>query len=126
MKLLKIVLFFCMCFGFLKINAQNQSTKDNSGVKNSSTETTTEKTNWPAAEKPYVTPQINENDQYMGRAEQFLHVMVVDKLPSDFPKYEKAMGLRYYNNLVDNYFLQHVDLLKDKWKQKVLRSSNNH
>ena len=113
---------FCL-FYFNKTTAQNQVSKTNSSQ--------TKENSWPQAsqktkeEKPYVTPPINENDTYMGRTEEFLHVMVVDKLPSDFPKYEKSMGLRYYNNLVNNYFEEHVDLLQEKYRQKILQSKNH-
>lgn len=73
----------------------------------------------PVQEKPYTTPPINEDDPYMGRTEEFLYIMVVDKLPADFPKYDKSMGLRKYNQIVDNYWASHPYLLKDKWKEKV-------
>lgn len=73
----------------------------------------------PTQKKPYTTPPINEDDPYMGRTEEFLHIMVVDKLPADFPKYDKSMGLRKYNQIVDNYLASHLYLLKDKWKEKL-------
>jgi len=113
--------FFCL-FSINKINAQNQSSKTNFSQ-------TKENNSWAQPsqkeEKPYTTPPINENDPYMGRTEEFLHVMVINKLPTDFPKYEKNMGLRYYNNLVDNYFEQHLDLLQERYKQKILQSKQH-
>ncbi len=121
--MLKFVLLFGFFIGFNQLIAQNQAGKQTE-PNNSATQT--QKSNWPAAEKPYVTPPINENDPYMGRTEEFLFVMTVDKLPADFPKYDKSMGLRLYNNLIDNYYEQHLDLLKDKWKQKILQSRQAH
>ncbi|HXD92805.1 MAG TPA: hypothetical protein VNX01_06290 [Bacteroidia bacterium] len=114
---------FCL-FSFNKINAQNHPSATNSSQtkENSSWAQPSQKTK---EEKPYTTPPINENDSYMGRTEEFLHVMVIDKLPTDFPKYEKNMGLRYYNNLVDNYFEQHLDLLQERYKQKILQSKQH-
>jgi hypothetical protein len=110
------------CFlSFSKANAQNQPS-NTSQTKESTWTQASQKTK---EEKPYVTPPINENDPYMGRTEEFLFVMKVDKLPADFPKYDKSYGLRYYNNLIDNFYEQHLDLLKDKYKQKILQSKNH-
>lgn len=64
-------------------------------------------------------PGVTEDDDYQGRTQEFLSVMVVNKLPLDFPKYEKGTGVRYYNNVIDNYFRQHLDLLKEQSKQKL-------
>jgi hypothetical protein len=112
---------FCL-FSFNKINAQNQSSKTAfSQTKENSNETQPSQ----KEKKPYTTPPVNENDIYMGRTEEFLHVMVVNKLPADFPQYEKSMGLRYYNNLVDNYFEQHLELLQERYKQKILQGKNH-
>ena len=113
----------CCLLSFSKMNAQNQaSTTTSSQIKESSWTQASQKTK---EEKPYVTPPINENDPYMGRTEEFLFVMKVDKLPADFPKYDKSYGLRYYNNLIDNFYMQHLDLLKDKYRQKILQSKNH-
>ncbi|MGZ3862908.1 MAG: hypothetical protein ACXVPN_10890 [Bacteroidia bacterium] len=68
---------------------------------------------------PYPTMKIDENDQYMGREKEFLNVMNVSSLPSDFPKYDKSLGMTGYNNATETYFRTHPELLKDKWKQKV-------
>lgn len=120
--IISLVIFFPFCV--IQLNAQNQSTDINSSQ-------TKKNTTWVQASqstkegKPYITPPIDENDPYMGRTEEFLHVMVVDKLPTDFPKYAKSYGLRYYNNLVNNYFEAHLDLLQEKYKQKILQSRNH-
>ena len=108
MKLLKKVFFIAFVISFYKGNAQSQTKQNNSNP------------NWEAAQNAgYNTPAINENDPYMGRTQEFLHIMTVTKLPADFPKYEKSLGLRYYNEVVDSYFRNHLDLLKDKWRQKL-------
>ena len=67
----------------------------------------------------YPVMKLDENDQYMGREKEFLEIMVVPTLPSDFPKYNKSLGMAGYNNTIDYYFKQHPELLKDKWKQKI-------
>ena len=66
--------------------------------------------------KPY-----DENDMYMGRKNEFLNSMTVKKLPEDFPKYQKEWSLKDYNLVVDAYYMNHMDILKEKPKQKILR-----
>jgi len=72
-----------------------------------------------AVSKPIVKSPLDENDIYMGRKAEFLGNMTVSELPSDFPKYDKSYGLGYYNNLVDNYYGAHKDILKDYVRQKI-------
>lgn len=60
------------------------------------------------------------NDIYMGRKSEFLNSMIVTELPADFPKYLKEWSVKDYNAVVDAYFLNHLDLLKEKPKQKLL------
>ena len=62
---------------------------------------------------------INEDDPYQGRSKEFLDLMVVDKLPADFPIYKKGTGIRYYNDIVEGYFRKHLDLLKEQPKKKL-------
>jgi hypothetical protein len=71
------------------------------------------------ANKVIVKDNIDENDTYMGRKAEFLGNLTVNELPTDFPKYDKSYGLRYYNNLVDNYYGAHKDILKEKVRQKI-------
>ncbi|HEX7414266.1 MAG TPA: hypothetical protein VF411_09490 [Bacteroidia bacterium] len=78
-----------------------------------------------AVNKPTYKNPIDENDIYMGRKDEFLGNLTVNELPADFPKYEKSYGLRYYNNLVDNFYLTHKDILKEKVRQKIEHSNPN-
>ena len=66
-----------------------------------------------------VNKNINEDDVYMGRKAEFLNNLTVSELPADFPKYNKSYGLKYYNNLVDNYYGAHKDILKPRVKEKI-------
>ena len=59
------------------------------------------------------------NDKYMGRKDEFLNLMIVPELPSDFPVYDKQWGLKEYNAVIDAYCMNHMDILKDRVKQKV-------
>lgn len=61
----------------------------------------------------------NVNDKYMGRRDEFLNNLTVTELPADFPVYEKQWGLKEYNAVVDAYYMNHMELLKPKVKQKV-------
>lgn len=63
--------------------------------------------------------QLDENDQYQGRKEEFLSQITLKELPNDFPKYEKWMGVRHYNELIDDYYKKHLDILIPTVKQKL-------
>jgi len=66
--------------------------------------------------------QLNENDQYQGRREEFLSQMIVKEIPSDFPKYEKWMGVRHYNEIIEEYYKKHLDIVTEKVKNKLSRN----
>ena len=78
-----------------------------------------------AVNKPAYKNPIDENDVYMGRKDEFLGNLTVNELPADFPKYEKSYGLRYYNNIVDNFYASHKDILKAHVRQKIEQSNPN-
>ncbi len=63
--------------------------------------------------------QLNENDTYQGRKDEFLSMMIIKELPENFPKYEKWMGVKHYNEVVDQYYKQHLEILKETVKQKL-------
>ena len=65
--------------------------------------------------------QLDENDPYQGRKAEFLNQLIINELPSDFPKYEKWMGVKHYNQIIDDYYRNHLDILKEKVKNKILR-----
>jgi hypothetical protein len=56
----------------------------------------------------------------MGRKNEFLNAMIVKELPLDFPKYQKEWSVKDYNAVVDAYYTTHLDILKEKPKQKIL------
>lgn len=63
---------------------------------------------------------LDENDPYQGRKAEFLNNLTVSELPSDFPKYDKSLGIRGYNQMVDNYYINHLNILKPAVKAKFL------
>lgn len=63
--------------------------------------------------------QLDENDSYQGRKEEFLSQIILKELPMDFPKYEKWMGVRHYNEVIDDYYKKHLDILNPIVKQKL-------
>lgn len=65
---------------------------------------------------------INEDDPYQGRAAEFLNMLIVDKLPDDFPTYIKGMGVKNYNDIVFEYLKKNKAILSPKTLEKV----NNH
>jgi hypothetical protein len=68
-----------------------------------------------AAPLPY-----DMNDKYMGRKEEFLGNMTVTQIPADFPLYDKNLSLEQYNKMVDTYYMNHKELLKDRVKEKII------
>lgn len=98
----------------LKANQKKQQQKNNA----SSTTTLN------SSKKVETIPnnfQIDENDQYQGRREEFLSQMIVKEIPSNFPKYEKWMGVRHYNEIIEEYYKQHLDIVTEKVKNKLSR-----
>lgn len=63
--------------------------------------------------------QLDENDPYQGRKDEFLAQIVLKELPQDFPKYEKWMGVRHYNQIIDEYYKKHLDILIPVLRQKL-------
>ena len=68
-----------------------------------------------------IAQPYDVNDEYMGRKNEFLNSMIVKELPADFPKYQKGWSIKDYNAVVDAYYTTHLDILKEKPKQKILR-----
>ena len=66
--------------------------------------------------------QLDENDPYQGRKSEFLNQIIVPEIPVDFPKYEKWMGVRHYNEVIEDYYKKHPDILKESVKNKLLRN----
>ena len=66
--------------------------------------------------------QLDENDPYQGRKEEFLSQITLKELPSDFPKYEKWMGVRHYNEVISDYYKKHLEILIPSVKQKLEQS----
>lgn len=66
--------------------------------------------------------QLDENDAYQGRTEEFLSQITLKELPVDFPKYEKWMGVRHYNEVVSDYYKKHLDILIPSVKQKLTQT----
>ncbi len=64
--------------------------------------------------------QVDENDQYQGRKEEFLSQMIVKEIPTDFPKYEKWMGIRHYNEVIEEYYKKHLDIVQEDVKNKLI------
>ena len=57
---------------------------------------------------------LNENDPYMGRQQEILGRLTVPEIPADFPKYKKGYGIKYYNDLMDGYYIMHPNVTQ-KW-----------
>ena len=71
-----------------------------------------------AVSSPAYIGAINENDQYMGKEKEFLNMITLNSLPSDFPKYQKGWSFVVYDNLTEVYFKNHKDIIKEAFKAK--------
>ncbi|MBA4240996.1 MAG: hypothetical protein C0448_09735 [Sphingobacteriaceae bacterium] len=95
----------------LKANKNKSNQKEQKSQNNSSSSKSSTTNNF----------QLDENDPYQGRKAEFLNQLIVSEIPADFPKYEKWMGVKHYNQIIDDYYRNHLDILKEKVKNKLLR-----
>lgn len=65
------------------------------------------------------TFQVDENDPYQGRREEFLSLLTVKELPADFPKYNKSYGIKGYNFIIDDYLANHKNIVIESVKMKL-------
>ena len=115
-KITGIVLLVSMFFAFSLTGQTNsvqnykktQSVSEPSVINNSS-QTATNTSNL----------QIDENDEYQGRTQEFLSLLIVKELPADFPKYNKSYGIRGYNELLDNFLANHKDIITESVRKKL-------
>ena len=115
-KITGIVLLVSMFFAFSLTGQTNsvqnykktQSVSEPSVINNSS-QTATNTSNL----------QIDENDEYQGRTQEFLSLLIVKELPADFPKYNKSYGIRGYNELLDNFLANHKDIITEIVRKKL-------
>lgn len=63
--------------------------------------------------------QLDENDPYQGRTQEFLSLLTVKELPSDFPKYKKSYGVGGYNALLDDFLATHKNIVTESVKRKL-------
>ena len=118
MKKIFSILFLCASIGLSAQNAKpeqinSQTPKKKPAIQHPAGSVKTQTS--PSYVKPY-----DENDIYMGRTKEFLNQMIVDKLPDDFPKYQKEWSVKDYNAVIDAYYTTHLNILKENTKQKIL------
>lgn len=121
MKKIFSVLFLSASIGMLaqtSASKQEQTTPQNS-VPNSGNQRTVA-SSVRSESSALIVKSYDENDMYMGRKNEFLNAMTVKELPPDFPKYQKEWSVKDYNAVVDAYYTTHLDILKEKPKQKIL------
>ncbi len=63
--------------------------------------------------------QLDENDPYQGRKQEFENMFSAKKLPADFPLYHKSYGIRGYNQVIDSYCAGHLNLLTPQLREKI-------
>lgn len=103
------------------IQKNNSSTNEKQVIKSSVTKTPINKNVQPQVDTQGKSFQLDENDPYQGRKVEFLSQITLKELPSDFPTYEKWMGVRHYNNIITEYYKKHLDIVTPKVKEKLTR-----
>lgn len=63
---------------------------------------------------------INEEDSYQGRQKEILNNLTVKEIPTDFPKYQKGKGVKWYNEQMDNYYRTHPAIVTELVRKKLL------
>ncbi len=139
-KIKRVQAVFLICFFSMSLSLfsqennkkHNDATIQNASKKSSSSEDSQLKTKvstspastinnnvQPQVDTQGKSFQLDENDAYQGRKEEFLSQLTVKELPSDFPKYEKWMGVRHYNEAITDYYKKHLDILIPSVRQKI-------
>jgi|JI8StandDraft_1071087.scaffolds.fasta_scaffold32158_2 hypothetical protein len=62
---------------------------------------------------------LDEDDKYQGREKEILSNLTVTSIPSDFPKYDKTKGTKWYNEQIDNYYKSNPSIVKDSVRRKL-------
>jgi len=109
---------------FIGVTAWSQTINRTQPGANPPSGTTT--TDQPAVQRAVQT-QVKEtsnlaydvNDRYMGRKNEFLNSMIVSELPEDFPVYDRIWSVKDYSAVVEAYYANHMNLLKDRVKEKM-------
>lgn len=113
---MKNIVTACFLLISLSMFAQEKtttpSTESQPSKRNAATSSKTKVTETPVS--PY-----DVNDKYMGRKDEFLNSMIISELPLDFPVYDKLWSVTEYNAVVDAYYMLHMDILKERVKQKI-------
>jgi hypothetical protein len=129
LKSVKLLLVATFAFGFVKANAQINNEAKAATVANEHTKAPITKVSnaSPLPQGHSVSNAksvLNENDQYQGRSQEFLQRLTVKEIPADFPKYKPGYGTKYYNDLVDGYYVTHPAIVQ-KWVTDKLNRKKN-
>ena len=125
MKLIFSTLLAGCMFSFASMNAQSNVVQTKQQATNS--KNTGRAQHSQTVEKPQIVEvstngksfQLDENDPYQGRKDEFLSNLTVKELPADFPKYDKSYGVGGYNTLIDQFYMTHQDILIESVRRKM-------
>lgn len=114
---LNLLLFICTNYSFGQINNSNQVEQSQSTTfQNNKAVSIGSNQSQQLAPVTY----INEDDEYQGRQKEILNNLIVDSIPSDFPKYIKGKGVKWYNEEMDYYYRTHPDIVSETVRKKLL------
>ena len=119
---MKQILTLFLVMSSVAIFAQTQ-TPNQTNTKAAQTSPRTVKSSEKTQVHPINAP-YDMNDKYMGRKSEFLYVLTTTDLPADFPVYDKQWGVKEYNAVVNAYYINHMDILKEAYKQKLQQQIN--
>jgi len=101
-----------------KVKEQEEPLKNTEIKKHTAGERVIVQKNTPVV-KQGTAVYLDEEDQYQGREKEILSNLVIDAIPSDFPKYDKTKGIKWYNEQIDNYYKAHPSILKESVRRKL-------
>jgi hypothetical protein len=118
-KNMKNILTACLMMAGVSLFAQDRTTTTQQNQNDQMSNPRTVSSSARVESRAIEPLSYDVNDAYMGRKDEFLNMMNVSELPSDFPLYDKKWGVKEYNGVVDAYFMNHMSILKDRVKEKV-------
>lgn len=71
-----------------------------------------------SASAPIQMKEVNDNDEYFGRKQEFTRMFISNVLPDDFPKYKRGTDVDDYTSVVNAYLKLNANALTEKFKAK--------
>lgn len=121
-KVSKITIIILLFLGFntyAQSNSKLKTEAEKSNVERHSKQPAKNESKPAGSTETKAVIQLDENDIYQGRKQEFENLFLAKKLPADFPVYHKSYGVKGYNQMIHSYCTNHLDLLNQQVKAKI-------